>query len=106
MRDVVGLDRAERLDGLLHRAVREKPTPRRHELADAGVLGHDGPARREVADAPIAEPAAPRADVDVLRDGELAARGANERAVAVGVARDRSRVDARPHGAGWTGHPR
>ena len=106
MRDVVSLDRAQRLDGLLHGAVREEPTPRRHELADAGVLGHDGPARREVADAPIAEPAAPRPDVDVLRDGELAARGANERAVALGVARDRRRVDERPPGVAETGRHR
>src|SRR5581483_6095593 len=73
------------------------------ELPEARILGHDRTPRREVADAPVAEPAAPGADVDVLRDRELAPRSANEVAIAVDVAGDRARIDELPPGAGDAG---
>ena len=58
---------------VLEGAEGEESLPRRQEAAEAGVLGDDRLPGGQVADAPVAEPAAARADVDVLRHGELTA---------------------------------
>ena len=65
-----GLDRGQRLFAI---AIREEPASTRKEVAEAGVLDHDGPPAREIGRAAVAEPTAACDDVAVLRHAELAA---------------------------------
>ena len=53
-----------------------RPSPTGRSRAEAGVLHERGPAGGQVARGAVAEPAAPRLDVDALRDRELGARAA------------------------------
>src|SRR5581483_11821991 len=73
---VVGLDRSHRGGGLLERPEGVQPGAERQDVPEARVLLDDGASRGEVGGGPVAEPAAPESDVQVLRDGEFAARSA------------------------------
>src|SRR5258708_3849752 len=81
------VDRGERL--VMCREL-EEPFTDRAMPVETGVHRHDGPAARQIADRAVAEPTAPRAHVDVLGDGELAARRGNELPITVDVGRDRA----------------
>src|SRR6266404_8320451 len=96
MRRVVALDRPQRRGRLLDGREREQTASRRHALAEAGLLRDDGSPGGEKADTAIAEPAAARPHVDVLRDRQLAARALDEAAVRIDIGGDRSRIDERP----------
>src|SRR6185369_16132255 len=80
---IVRVDPGERVDRLVHRLVGEEAFAGRDEAAETAVLRDDWPAGGEIAGAAVAEPAALRPDVDVLRDRELAARLLNEAPVPV-----------------------
>src|SRR5271154_392595 len=88
---IVLVDGAEGLPGLLLGHELEQPLAGGIELAEAGLHGDHRPARGEVADAAVAEPAAVGADIDVLGDGAFAARAADEARIALHARRDRAR---------------
>ena len=73
MARVVGVDAPDRLENLLERRECKQPFAGRQDIAEAGVLGDDRTAAREVAGAPVAEPAAAQPHVLVLGYRELAA---------------------------------
>src|SRR5712691_1170230 len=60
VRRVVTLDRLHGRDGLLDGREREQAAPRRHALAETGLLGDHRPTGGEKTRAAIAEPAAAR----------------------------------------------
>src|SRR5262249_8385492 len=68
----------------------------RQHVAEAGVLLAEGAAAGEGARCPAADPAAPQADVQILRDRELAPGRLEVLAVAPRVCRDGERIDDRP----------
>ena len=85
MARVVGVDAPDRLENLLQRREGEQPFAGRQDVAEAGVLGDDRTAAREVAGAAVAEPAAAQPHVLVLGDRELAARLADVLPIGVEV---------------------
>src|SRR5215467_4019852 len=85
MRRVVAVHLAHGVRRFAERIEREEAAAARDELGEPGVLRDDRLARRQVADAPIAEPAAARARVDVLRDRELTARSLHVARVGVEI---------------------
>src|SRR5687768_15920627 len=85
---IVGLDRVERTQDLVHRVEAEEPLAGGQELAEPCLLRNDRSAGREVADAAVAEPARARAHVLVPRNGELAARALDIVSIAAHVPRD------------------
>src|SRR5205085_7596431 len=85
---VVGLDRLDRSRGLVDRLEYEQGFAGRQNPLETRVLCDDGSARREVGGRPVAEPAASKAHVLVLRDGELAPRAADVVAIRIGVGRE------------------
>ena len=80
---IVGVDRAKRLDGLISGIEAEQALAFRNEFLEAGALRDDRAARGEIAGGAVAEPSGARARVDILGDGEFAARTGNVGAVAV-----------------------
>src|SRR5688572_1360524 len=72
---IVTVDRIDGGEGLIHGAEGEETLPGGQHVAEPGVLGDDGLPARQVAGVAFAEPAAPEADVLILRDGQLAPRG-------------------------------
>ena len=91
---VVGVDRLDRRQDLVHRREREQALAGREHVAEAGVLADHRPAGGQVGGAAVAEPAGAQAHVLVLGDGELAARVRDVVAVGVGVGGEVERV---PH---------
>src|SRR5215207_645609 len=78
---VQGLDARENLvDGMES----EQPGTYRQKPAETGLLCDNGTTRRQVADAPVAEPAAARGHVATLGDAELGLGSTNEALVAGG----------------------
>src|SRR5262249_41753680 len=82
---VVRIDLFDRGDNLVQGREAIKALTRRQHVAEAGFLRDDWTSRRQVLGAPLAEPAAPQADVLVLGDGELAAGTSNILPVGVQV---------------------
>src|SRR5438105_13318045 len=65
-------------------------------FAQPGVLREDRTSRREITDAPIAEPAAVALNVHSLGDHELGGRRLDVRLIRRGIARDYTRIGAVP----------
>src|SRR5262245_11623004 len=93
---VVAADLLDSRSGLVERRIGEQPVAGRIAIAYVRVLRKHGPGAREITDAAIAEPAARRLNVHVLRDHEFRFRASKVRAVAPGVARDGARVREPP----------
>src|SRR6516165_9779754 len=74
---VVACDPLGAGDGFLHRAEGHQALAHRVVAAEASVLHEYRSARGQVADRPVAEPAALRLDVDPLGDREFRTRGLN-----------------------------
>src|SRR5215211_6949965 len=70
----------------------EQPGTYRQKPAETGLLCDNGTTRRQVADAPVAEPAAARGHVATLGDAELGLGTTNEALVAAGRVRHLLRV--------------
>src|SRR5256885_1073757 len=67
---VVLADRLCARERLLRSPEHEQALAGRQMLREAGVLDKHGLSGRQIADAPVAEPAAPRLDIDALRNRE------------------------------------
>src|SRR5262249_24039597 len=93
---VVGLDRPDGFDGVVGREEGVQARTERQEVAEARVLLDRGSPGGEVAGGAVAEPAAAQANVQVLGDRELAARGANVVAIPPGIARDDAGIGDAP----------
>src|SRR5262245_24261921 len=101
---VVGVDRLKRGHDVIDALEREQALAGGDELAEGGVLRDHRPTGREVARAPIAEPAAPQSHVLVLGHRELAARARDVRAIRLHVVGQRHRVDEPPAVSSQQGH--
>src|SRR4029453_10058060 len=101
---VVGVDRVKRGHDVLDALEREQALAGGDELAESGVLRDHRPAGREVARAPVAEPAASQPHVLVLGHRELAARAGDVRAIRLKVVGQRHRVDEPPAVSCQQGH--
>src|SRR5438045_3936675 len=93
---IVGGNRVDRRQRLVLARVIEQAMPGGAVAIKACAHRHDRPAGGEIADGPVAEPAAVRPDIDVLGDGELAARARDEIAVGVHPSRHRAWISEAP----------
>src|SRR5690348_4491107 len=96
MAGIVPADRPEGLESLVQRQELKQTLARRIELVETGFHGDHGPARGEIANAAVAEPAAVGPHVNVLGDREFAPRARDEVAIAGHISGDRPRIEDTP----------
>jgi|GEM_PF-6331295 len=95
-RPVIRLDGSDRCGSLRDRADSMQARPAGEHVAEGGVLRNHGAPSGQVTGGAIAEPAAAKANVEILGDGELAARCAHEASIAPGVSGHDARLDHTP----------
>ena len=71
---VIQLQRLDAREYFVVGLEREQSGSSREEATESGFLRNDRPARRQVADAPVAEPRAPRGHITALRNAKLGLR--------------------------------
>src|SRR6266478_948442 len=91
---VITLDRFESSQDLVHGVKGEQPLTCGEDRAEAGVLGDDWPASREIARTAITEPSSLQAHVRILSHSKFAAR--RLQIIPVGAHCERMRVRQTP----------